>query len=70
MRAQIQLRAFGNTARNRRKFLGMERNFWLLWAKNPVKRLRKLRMPVSLRERMGRGMGEVGTSANGQGASR
>jgi hypothetical protein len=42
----------------------MERNFWLLAAKNSIKRLRKSRMPVSLRT--GGERGGVGTSAHGQ----
>jgi hypothetical protein len=44
----------------------MEHNLWLIGAKNSVKRLRKLRMPVSLRSAGGGERGGVGTSANGQ----
>ena len=66
IRAEIQLGAFGNTVRNPRKFLGMEHNLWLLGVKNSVKRLRKLKMPVSLGSAAGGERGGVGTSANGQ----
>jgi hypothetical protein len=58
------MRAFDGTARNPRKFLVREHNYWLLAAKNSVKRLSKLKMPVALRSAWDGETG-VGDSASG-----
>jgi len=66
IRAEIHLRALGNTARNPRKFLGMEHNYWLPWAKNALKGSPKIKNAGLAGSAGGGKRDEVGISANGQ----